>query len=436
MPTTRRQFIKRSATAVSFGVVMPRLWLAQARGQDVGAAADRRIFVVIQMAGGNDGLNTVVPFTSDRYKALRPTLHFEESELKDAQGRSTIISNDTGLHPALGELKEMYDQGKVAIVRGVGYPNPNLSHFLSMDIWHTANTNGGAGDGWLGKYADLKLLGQSGLSALSVGSSAPKSLFADKVVVPNINPAGGQDPFANYNFLTDPRNAGDRNNQINAFNATSRRDFPANSFIETIAGTGVDATEGAARLQAAVKTYKEGATYPQQNPLAAALKMLAQIITTTPEANLLYVQLGGFDHHSLEIGSAQEPTDKTIGQHTTLLRYFSQGVKAFYDDLAAHGLADNTVIMQWSEFGRRPNENASHGTDHGTASVQFVIGNPVKGGLYGEQPSLDATALDSAGNLKFKVDFRSVYSTLIDKWLGADSKSILGAQYENVGFLG
>jgi uncharacterized protein (DUF1501 family) len=166
--------------------------------------------------------------------------------------------------------------------------------------------------------------------------------------------------------------------------------------------------------------------------------MVAQIVTTIPEANLLYVQLGGFDHHAQEIGTtADNFTDKSKGEHAVLLKALSLGVKTFYDDMTAHGLADNVVLMTFSEFGRRPNENASSGTDHGTASDMFVIGNPVQGGkLYGEQPSL--TDLDSARNLKYKVDFREVYATILSKWLNADAGSILGSQFKdsNVGFLG
>jgi uncharacterized protein (DUF1501 family) len=432
MPINRRQFIKRSAGAVSVGLVMPKLFLTDARGQGPIASPDRKIFVVIQQAGGNDGLNTVIPYTDSRYQSLRPALAFKEADLKDAAGRSTILGNEPfAFHPAMGELKELYDAGRVAPVVGVGYPTPNLSHFLSQDIYHTANISGAAGDGWLGKYADQKLFGQSSLSAVSVGGTLPKSFFADKVVVPSIS------SFANYTYQTDERNRGDRNNQINTFHSTNRRSFPADSFIKAIADTGVDAADGAAQLQTAVASYSSSVTYPANNPLANGLKMLAQIITTVPEANLLYVTIGGWDHHSEEIGSEQNPTDKTIGQHATLLGYVSQGIKAFYDDMAAHGLADNVVIMTWTEFGRRPNENASHGTDHGTANVMLVVGNPVHGGrIYGQQPSLETVALDNAGNMKFTVDFRAVYATVLDRWLGADSKSILGGSFENVGFLG
>ncbi len=150
---------------------------------------------------------------------------------------------------------------------------------------------------------------------------------------------------------------------------------------------------------------------------------------------MLYVTLGGFDHHSDQISHPNNRADKFSGQHAGLLRWFSDAVKTFYDDMAQHGLADNVLMMQWSEFGRRPNENDSFGTDHGTAAPLFVIGNSVRGGLYGQQPSLAATNLDIAGNMKFTVDFRSVYATVLDKWLGVDSKTVLGTSFENVGFL-
>lgn len=443
MAINRRQFIKRSAGAVSVSLIMPKLWMGGvAQGQEIAADPNRKIFVLIQLGGGNDGLNTVVPYTDSRYLTLRPALGFRDTELVDANGASTILGNSPfGLNPAMNELKSLYDAGKVGIVLGVGYTNPNLSHFFATDIWQTASTTG-AGKGWLGRYADQKLIGKSGLSAVSIGSSLPKAFYADKVVVPNISPAGGADPFVNYQFQTDARFAGDKNNQLNTFKATNTRSFPVGSFSAALADAGFGAEEGAAQLRTAVQTYTPGATYPTNNQpsatavsFASALKMVAQIITTIPDANLLYVQLNGFDHHSQEIGTTADSfTDKTKGPHATLLKAFSLGVKTFYDDLVAHGIADNVVMMSWSEFGRRPNENASKGSDHGTVEPLIVIGNSVHGGLYGEQPSL--SDLDSAGNMKFKVDFRSMYSTILDKWLGADSQSILGARYENLGFLG
>lgn len=427
MPTSRRKFIKQSAGMVTLGLVMPKMWITDARAQ---SPADRKILVVIQLAGGNDPFNTLVPYTDARYHSLRPVLSFKEAELKDAAGRSMIIENGFGLHPALSHLKDFYDENKLAIVQGVGYPQPNLSHFLSMDIWHTADLTGLQGEGWLGKYADIALVGQPGLPAVSIGNTLPKSLFADDFVTPSIS------NFNNYTYQTDNRHRGDRENQLNTFKTNNSRSFAEGSFIAEIASTGFDALKGAEQIQESVGSYVPAVDYPSPNPLASALQMVAQIATTIPDANLFYVSMGGFDHHSNEIGNDQNAADKTVGQLATLLRYFSEGVKAFHDDMAGHGLAENLLMFQWSEFGRRPNENNSFGTDHGTAECLWVIGDSVKGGLYGEQPSLAATQLDNAGNMVFKVDFREVYATILDKWLGVDSKEVLGAQYPNVGFLG
>jgi uncharacterized protein (DUF1501 family) len=423
MATTRRQFIKRGLGMVTVSVALPQVWLGGARAQ--AGDPDRRILVVIEMLGGNDGLNTVVPYTDSRYYSFRPTLGIKDTELKDAQGRTTIISDRFGLHPSMGRMKELYDAGRVAIVQGVGYPEPSLSHFLSADIWHTTNPTG-KGDGWLGRYAEAALEGEPGLSVVSIGPRPPKTFTSSKVVVPNIF------SFDLYSFQTDQKYASNRSRKIDAFNAIYGRSFPDNSFASNLSNIGLDAVTGAARIGAAPANYRSTVVYPANNPLAAGLKMLAQIITAIPETRLLYVQFGFFDHHANQIGG---PTSKLTGQHATLLEYFSDGVKAFYDDMIEHELADKVVILQWSEFGRRPNQNNSLGTDHGTASSLFIIGNPVAGGLYGQQPSLDALALDEAGNLKFNVDFRSVYATVIDGWLGGDSEQVLGSRYENVGFI-
>jgi uncharacterized protein (DUF1501 family) len=428
MPTTRRQFIKRSVGAVGVSLVMPKIWLGDARAQDA-AAFNSRKFVVIQFGGGNDGLNTVIPYTNARYASLRPVLSFKDAELKDDKGNSTIISNELGLHPMLGEFKAMFDAGKVAIVNGVGYPNQSTSHFLGTDIWMTANLAGGAGLGWLGKYADQAFVGKSGLSAVNISGTLPKAFFANKFVTPSIS------NFAQYTFQTDGRYLPDRNNQLNTFRANLTRPFPDDSFANALADVGVDAVNGAGALTTAVAGYTSSVTYPANNSLANALQMVAKIMTTVPETDLGYVSIGGFDDHSTQIGSVQEPTNKLLGIHATLLKNFSQAVKAFTDDMDAHGMRD-VVLMTFSEFGRRPNENASRGTDHGRASPAFVIGNPVRGGLYGQYPSLEATALDSAGNPKETVDFRSIYATILDKWLGADSKSILGGSFGDAGFLG
>ncbi|HWN99412.1 MAG TPA: DUF1501 domain-containing protein [Blastocatellia bacterium] len=432
MPVTRRQFIKRSAAMVTIGLVLPKVWLGETRAEQASFNPNRKL-VVIQLAGGNDGFNTVIPYTDARYYSLRPTLAFKEAELKDANGRTTLLNDGPfGFHPAMGEIKDLYDQHKVAIVLGAGYANPTLSHFLSMDIWHTADTSGLASRGWLGKYADIALVNGPSLSAASIGSlDLPKSLNASRVVVPSIL------NFSLYNFLTDPGYSGDYANQLRAFNENAGRVFSQETFLGAINNTALASVQWAQRVQTAVNSYQSSVVYPLNNPLAVGLKMVAQLITTVPEASLLYVSMGGFDNHSDQIGDRRnDRTNKLIGDHALLLRWFSEAVDLFHADLQEHNLADQVVMMQWSEFGRRPGENASFGTDHGTAAPVFVIGNPVQGGLYGSQPSLEASVLDrNGGNTEYTTDFREVYSTILDKWLNVDSKAVLGAQYANAGFL-
>ena len=424
MPISRRQFIKRGVGAVSVGMVLPKLWLTQARAQS-GSTASRKIFVIIQLAGGNDGLNTVIPYTDPNYQSLRPRIGFTESEVAN-----TTISSQFALHPSMTALKGLYDAGKAAIVLGVGYPNPNLSHFTSQDIWHTADPLAEAAEGWVGVYADKFLVNQASPAAVSVGGILPKTMLSNDVVIPNIS------SFSAYDYSTDPKFPNDAANQKNAFAKIYGRQFEAGSFIDALNSTGKDAVDGAAQIQAAVAAYNSSVTYPDTD-LGQGLQMLAEVITTIPSANVLYCTLGGFDNHSSEIGTSDDPNNRLVGDHATLLGELSDGINAFYNDMTAHGLADNVVMMTWSEFGRRANDNGSNGTDHGTASVQFIVGNPVKGGqLYGVQPSLAPTALDSSGNMVFQVDFRATYGTILDKWLGVDSKAVLGQQFENVGFLG
>jgi uncharacterized protein (DUF1501 family) len=329
----------------------------------------------------------------------------------------------------MAAIKSLYDQGRVAIVNGVGYPNPSLSHFLSMDIWHTANLSGLGSEGWLGRYADSSLAGTRGLPAASVGGILPKSFLSQKVVIPSII------TFQLYDFLTDPIYAGDAANQLSTFERNSGAGPGISSLAAAIDAIAVDAVEGAIKVKTQVASYSSPVQYPRNNPLATGLQMLAQILTTISESTLVYCALGSFDHHASQIDHVDGKPDRLSGQHAQLLGWFSEAVKAFYDDMTAHGLSDNTVIMQWSEFGRRVEENTSFGTDHGTAAPLFVVGNPVKGGVFGSQPSINTIDLDSAGNMKFAVDFRSVYSTVLDRWLGVDPAPVLDERFEDIGFL-
>ena len=342
MPTNRRQFIKQTFGAVSVGLIAPSVFINTARANHslskdaLATDPNRRILVIIEFSGGNDGLNTVIPYTDARYASLRPFLAFKDSELKDAQGRSMILSNELGLHPSMSKIKGLYDEGKVAVVTGVGYPNPNGSHFESADIWHSANLADSRKDGWLGRYADIALLGKPGLSAIAVEDRLPKTFVSSKVVVPNIP------NFDDYGLQTDSQYSENRNNILNTFLALHQRDFPAGSFLNNEMRIGFDAVNGALQFREALANYTTTVNYPDNNSLAEGLQMIAQIIVTMPEASLLYVQIGGFDTHSDQIANG----NKTAGQHANLLSNFSEAVKAFYDDMTAHGLADNVLMMQ------------------------------------------------------------------------------------------
>jgi len=426
MPVTRRRFIKLGAGAVTVGIVIPHTFLRDALAQSPGLR-NRRL-VIIQLSGGNDGLNTVIPYSDSNYLSIRPMIGFRENELRTRQGASTVISDQIGLHPSMGAIKSLYDQGKVAVVLGAGYPDSTLSHFLAMDVWQTGDPSGLARTGWLGKYADSVLIGQEGLPAASFGGELPKAFHSSKVVIPNIS------DFSLYNFLGDPNYPGDYFNQYSTFVRAASRQFPEDSFIGMVNNTMLASVQGAERVQTAVNSYEPAVEYPEDNPLAFGLRMAAQIMTTLPESFMTHVEMGGFDTHADQISLDGGTADKRSGWHATLLGWFSEAVAAFLADLQGHNIND-VVIVQWSEFGRRPEENASAGTDHSTSGPMFVIGNPVKGGIYGEQPSIAPIDLDDGGNPQFHVDFREVYATILDRWFNFDSRNVFGASYPNVGFL-
>jgi len=419
MPT-RRDFIKQSFGAVSVSLILPRSLLSAVR-PDAAANPQRRVLVVFQFAGGNDGLNTVIPFTDTNYQNLRPTLAFKQNQLVDGAGKSTVISDSVGLHPSLTRFKDLYDQGRVAIVREVGYANQSDSHFTSMDVWGAANPEGlGAGKGWLARYADQNLTSVAGLPAVTLTPLRPKALTTDTVIVTSFTTA----TVGNFGLNTDPAFPQDRARDIQLLNANNTRSLSDGSLIGAIGSNGVGALRDADEVHQAVQGYTPSVPYPTSD-LGAGLRLIAALVSLIPEVSILYISLGGFDTHANQAAT-----------HATLLTQFAEGVSAFYADLSAHGLADNVLMMEWSEFGRRPLENGAKGCDHGGGSSVFVFGNAVKGGIYGEPPNLTASALDHTGNNVFKIDFRSVYATILKGWLGVDPRSVLSRDFDDIGFLG
>ncbi|HUY77783.1 MAG TPA: DUF1501 domain-containing protein [Ktedonobacterales bacterium] len=418
MGLTRRAMIRDGLLAVSAGMIMPPIFARAARAARASAAegsvwaqqAQGNILIVVQMAGGNDGLNTVVPYTDSAYYQARPTLAIPQSQVIDLDGR-------VGLNPALTALQPFWQSKKMAVVEGVGYPNPNLSHFASMDIWQTLDLSGQGTSGWLGKYVAGLVDGQGHpFQSLAVGQTLPAALQAINANVPVV-----ASPQA-YQLAPDPTapiTAAEARIQalLNLYNT-----YPQSApYAALLDATAQNAVNGSKQLEAAATQYVPKATYPTSD-FAKGLQVLAEAIVQGLGLRVGYVTLGGFDTHA----------DQAMVQ-PKLLTDLAEGVTAFYADLAAHNASSNVVIMTWSEFGRRVEENAGLGTDHGTAAPLFVFGDAVQGGVYGEPPSLNS--LDPYGNLQFTVDFRSVYATVLDRWLGASGQAILGGSFGDQPFL-
>jgi uncharacterized protein (DUF1501 family) len=403
MLITRRNFLKGAAIVAASSSFAPA-FLARTAYTALAAGANQ--LVVVQLSGGNDGLNTVIPYGSQQYSQLRPTLAVPQDQVLQLDG-------NVGLHPNLKALKGLYDQGWLAVVQGVGYPNPNRSHFQSMQIWHTSSQDNALQTGWLGRYDEANLQGQK-LGALNFGSQLPRSFWTEHTVVPSIG------SLANYQFLTDPKAPDDKQAQVDAinkiFSSTAGRDGP--DFFRTAA---IDAFQTAAELRTAVAGSKSTGQYPQ-TAFGNQLKLVGQLLGSSLGARIYYVSTGGFDTHSNE----KNTHDRLMGQ-------LNDGLDALVKDLQAQGNWGNTAIMTFSEFGRRVQENGSGGTDHGTAEPMFVMGGGIKGGLYGSYPSMND--LDQ-GDLKFTTDFRSVYTTMVADWLGGDAVNATGGTFAHIPLLG
>jgi len=396
--------------AVAGSALLPSfLTRAAASAQQSGATSrygSDTILVVVQMSGGNDGLNTVVPYGLDGYYQARPNLGIKATDVLP-------LTDQVGLHPAMGKIQELYQQGQVGIVQGAGYANPILSHFRAMDIWQTAAPDSYESRGWLANYlASTPIDDGNPIFAASITGELARALYGNNVAVPTIA------SMQAYQFRTDSRYAADRPNQLSYASWAYGQSY-SDPLQAHVARTGANAITSSESVQASTTAYNSTISYPNF-PLANSLKTIAQLMAAELGTRIYYTSFGGFDTHS---GQANN--------HARLLTGFSDSVAAFLDDATQMGKADRVLMVTFSEFGRRVKENGSNGTDHGTAAPMFVIGRQVKGGLYGDHPSL--TALDDNRNLIYGVDFRSVYGTALDGWLGADHSLALGARYENVG---
>jgi len=424
---TRREFITRGLGIVAVATTIPS-FLARAAFAVEGSAnapllgvnRDGKVLVVIQLSGGNDGLNTVIPFSHDAYYRARPSLAVaKENVLR--------VTDDIGLHPNLAPLKELYDAGKLAVIQGVGYPNPDRSHFRSMEIWQSGITDGFETTGWIGRMFDHTCnnthLNPDSRSA--VGSGETRGLLGSPTLGVSIDEI--LNPALNCNCsvgvaLRDPEQFY-RMTRVSARAEKSKEGGTPStvaSQIDFLRRTAMNAEVSADRIRRSVRSVQTKTDYPKE-PFAQGMKLIAAMIAGGMDTRVYYISLGGFDTHANQQGA-----------HERLLKTLAEGIGAFQKDLEALGQAERVLGFTFSEFGRRVAENGSRGTDHGQAAPMFVFGKTVKPGVIGPHPSLEDL---NGGDLKFKTDFRQVYATALEKWMEVDSSKILSQKFDPLPFV-
>ena len=436
---TRRGFLRTSVLGGALSWTIPS-FLAQTFAAMQAEAADKStqiisgkdgpILIVLQMAGGNDGLNTLVPFGNDHYARSRARLRISPREVLK-------LNDNVGFHPGLAGLKSLYDQGWLSIIQGVGYPNPNRSHFRSTEIWQTASEAGRFERyGWLGRYFDNACTGCEPTVGVSIGRQMPQAFAARR-------PTGvSLDNPQNYRFISSDHPAADETesseeafrkmaqpgdgmielekadlNSGSTIGAVPGAVQHAGSALEFLERTALDAQVSSDKIREVSRKVENQAVYPA-GQLGNSLKLVARLIGGGLSTRVFYVSQGGYDTHSNQTGA-----------HDRLLRELGDSVKAFVDDLKAQGNLDRVLLMTFSEFGRRVAENASGGTDHGAGSLMFMAGSKIKAGLLGKYPSLAPGDLVN-GDLDHHVDFRSVYAGILERWLKTPPAPILGRPFK------
>lgn len=415
MKVTRRQFVKGGVTAFTVSMAAPAFLSEIARAQ----GASRRNLVVLYLSGGNDALSTVIPYTDPFYYSRRPTLAVPAANVlqvgADPSGKAL------GLHPRLTGLRQIFDAGDLAIIQRTGYPNSSRSHFLGTDIWSTANPANSSGTGWLGRYLDALPDPVDPLVGWSTVRELPHSLEGRKVGVPAIPSVAG------YAFSSPNSGAEAGYSRATMANIASHVpvDRPHVAFVN---GTSTAALATLDRV-ASVASYTGTVAYAN-NGLAQALKAVGGAISRGIGTKVFWVQTGGFDTH------AGQGTNQANGSYSNLMGTVGDSLLSFYNDMRNQGLLQDTLVLQFSEFGRRVIENGSSGTDHGAAGVMMAIGGGVNGGLYGTAASLnpnnaDGTLENNGNDVRYETDFRAVYARVLDQWLGTNSVSILGGDFRN-----
>ena len=433
--TTRRDFLRTSILGGALSWTVPSFVAqtfsalhAQADGSltQVDTGKDGPILVLVQLAGGNDGLNAVVPYTNDFYYNARPTLGIPA-------GQVLKLSDTLGLNPAMTGFKGLFDAGNLSVVSGVGYPNPNRSHFRATEIWQTASDEDKyLSDGWLGRYFDNACQGCDPTVAINIGPRMPQAFSSHTPTGITLeNPdsyrfvGSGQfdDETLAYRSMYNPDDDTPPSNSGGSVSMVSGTVMLQNgqSALDFLERTSMDAQVSSDKIRAIAGKTPSKSTYPG-NGLARNLQLVARLIAGGLPTRVFYVSQGGYDTH----------TNQRNGQDARL-RELSESLKAFTDDLTAMGEFDRVVIMTFSEFGRRVAENGSQGTDHGAAAPMFLIGPKMKG-LLGAEPSIAPQDLKD-GDIQFNTDFRSVYASILESWLHTASTPILGKQFPTLPIL-
>ena len=405
---SRRDLMKHGGM-IAVGLAAPK-WLSTIAEADVlriakgGKPSSDTVLVVCQLSGGNDGLNTVVPYADSLYYKYRPTIgHKEDVVLK--------LNDQLGFHPSMKGLHALYKEGKVAVVTNVGYPKPNRSHFKSMDIWQSASPDDKMKHGWIGRHFDIALKNQppNPIVALGLSTEKPLALVGDTASIPC---------FAS---LTDVSNMlGDANSE-KLLRDIQGMDAMTGSPTRVVQQANKSALDAMSVLSKQLSTFAPKQTYGD-DAFGKGFKQISQLIGASSSTRVVYFSAGGFDTHSRQLDT-----------HAKLLGHFSDAVLAFQREMEAIGKGDKVVVLVFSEFGRRTAENASQGTDHGAAAPMFVIGGKVKGGVHGSKPDLSDL---QDGDVRFKTDFREVYSATLDQWMGGDSEVVLGQKFNHVPIFG
>ncbi len=398
---TRRDVMKGGGV-IAVGLVAPR-WLSTIAHADVlrqakgGKAAKDTVLVVCQLSGGNDGLNTVVPYADAMYRQLRPTLGIPDDKVLK-------LTESLGFHPALSGLAELYKEGKVAVIQNVGYPRPNRSHFKSMEIWQSASPDSTLKNGWVGRHMDTLAAGGplNPVVALGLSTEKPLALNAKVASIPCFA------SLADIQSMVGDPDAERMLRQIQGADAAAGSDTRV---VQQASETALDAM---AVLSKQMQGFTPKQTYGK-DAFGQGFQQIAQLVATSPATRVVYFSAGGFDTHARQAES-----------HERLLTGFGGAVHAFQREMESLGKADRVIVLVFSEFGRRSFENASGGTDHGAAAPMFLIGKNVKGGIHGANPNFADLA---DGDLKFGIDFRQVYAATLDQWMGGDSQLVLGEKF-------